>query len=646
MHYRPDQKNLKEEKIMRNQFHFRFLFIVVTSLLLTMIQSSVFAQAIAFYSGNVKNTDNQPIENVTVSAQGTNSDTTNSNGEFLLQFTELPNADSSIYTTITFAHPEYQTLYKNVQISEGDSLANQGITLFPPSQTFNVTGNVKFEDAQPVMYGEISFLNVNGTSTENLYVSTDEQGNYSIDVPPGSYYIRSKALYRQETAWAYRYLYYDNAMTLQDADIMEVNSDTSDINFVHNNLQVGSISGNVIDVADLSPLEGVEISTTSNPKLDSSFVGTDSSGDYSVDVFEGEYLLFAYKTGYEVLFFNQAPTIFDATPVVVSPDNLNITGVDFSLPAQGTGTNSISGFVYDGETSDPLPDVYVYALPLSTGGNGNSSILKNGKSSGDGEILKTDNNGAYTLGKLSDGVYTILFYRADYVSIFYGGTFSWETANVFNLTGNTNLTNINISLAKMSGFGGEITGSVSTSDGGDTPANILTSSLVSVSNSSNDVVATAITDYNGKYLVPSVMNGVYTIKASHIGYITNEYSQPVQIDLSNNPVVKNIDIGLKSSPSSVTDNGGQTPETFNLYQNYPNPFNPTTKIEFDLAKAQYVSLRIYDILGKEITTLVNSFVRAGNYSIEFDASDLASGIYFYELNAGSFHQMRKMILLK
>ncbi|MEJ2506695.1 MAG: hypothetical protein P8Y81_10600, partial [Ignavibacteriaceae bacterium] len=74
---------------MRNQFHFRFLFIVVTSLLLTMIQSSVFAQAIAFYSGNVKNTDNQPIENVTVSAQGTNSDTTNSNGEFLLQFTEL-----------------------------------------------------------------------------------------------------------------------------------------------------------------------------------------------------------------------------------------------------------------------------------------------------------------------------------------------------------------------------------------------------------------------------------------------------------------------------------------------------------------------------------------------------------------------------
>lgn len=632
---------------MKNQFHFRFLFIVVIALLMIMMQSSAFAQAIAFYSGNVKNTDNQPIENVTVSASGANTETTISNGEFLLQFTELPNADSTEFTTITFEHSEYQTLYKNVMISEGDSLTNQEIILFPPTQTFNISGNVKFEDSQPVQYGEIAFLNVNGNVADNLYTSTDEQGNYSIEVPPGSYYIRSKALYREGAAWAYRYLYYDNALNLEDASILEINSDTSDINFIHRNLQAGSISGNVIDATNLSPVEGVEISTTSYPKLDSSFVGTDSNGDYTVDVFEGEYLLFAYKSGYELLFYNQATTIFDATPVVVSPDNLNVTGIDFSLPIEGTeGTNSISGFVYDADTGTPVPDVYVYALPLSTGGNGNSSLMKNGRSSGDGEILKTDNNGAYTLGKLSNGVYTIIFYRADYVSVFYGGTFSWETANVFNLTGNTNLTNININLVKMGGFGGEITGSVSTSAGGDTPTNILTSSLISVSNSSGDVVATAITDYNGDYIVPSVTNGIYTVKASHIGYVTTEYSQPVQIDLSNNPVVNNIDIGLESSPSSVADNNGQIPKSFDLYQNYPNPFNPTTKIEFDLANAQNVSLKIYDILGKEVVVLINDYMRAGNYSIEFDASNLTSGIYFYELKAGTFHQMRKMILLK
>ena len=645
MRYESDHKNLKEEKIMKNQFHFMFLFIIVIALLMTIVQTSAYAQAIAFYSGNVKNTDNQPIENATVSAQGTNTVSTNSNGEFALQFTDLPGGDSA-FTTITFEHSQYQTLYKNVLISEGDSLTNQEIILFPPSQTFNITGNVTFEDSQPIPYGEIAFLNVNGNSAENLYTLTDDQGNYSIDVPPGSYYIRSKALYRQGTAWAYRYLYYDNALNLEDAGILEINSDTSDINFVHSNFQVGSISGNVIDAATLSPLEEVEISTTAFPKLDSSIVVTDSNGDYTVDVFEGTYLLFAYKTGYEVLFFNQVATIFDATPVIVTADNLNVTGIDFSLPAEGTGTNSISGFVYDSDTGTPVPDVYVYALPISTGGNDNSPLMKNGVPSGDGEILKTDNNGAYTLGKLRNGVYTLLFYRADYVSVFYGNTFSWETANVLNLTGNTNLTDININLVKMDGFGGEIVGSVFTSGNIYSPTNILSSSLISVRNNSDDVVATAITDYKGEYIVPSVINGTYTVKASHIGYVTTEYSQPVKIDLSNDPIVNGIDIGVESSPSSVPGNDRQIPESFNLYQNYPNPFNPTTKIEFDLPKAENVSLKVYDVLGKEVAVLVNKFMRAGNHSVEFDASKFTSGIYFYELNAGSFHHMKKMILLK
>ena len=645
MRYESDHKNLKEEKIMKNQFHFMFLFIIVIALLMTIVQTSAYAQAIAFYSGNVKNTDNQPIENATVSAQGTNTVSTNSNGEFALQFTELPGGDSTL-TTITFEHSQYQTLYKNVLISEGDSLTNQEIILFSPAQTFNITGNVTFEDSQPVPYGEIAFLNVNGNSTDNLYTLTDDQGNYSIDVPPGSYYIRSKALYRQGTAWAYRYLYYDNALNLEDAGILEINSDTSNINFVHSNFQVGSISGNVIDAATLSPLEEVEISTTAFPKLDSSIVVTDSNGDYTVDVFEGTYLLFAYKTGYEVLFFNQAATIFDATPVIVTADNLNITGVDFSLPVEGTGTNSISGFVYDADTEMPVPDVYVYALPISTGGNDNSPLIKNGVPSGDGEILKTDNNGAYTLGKLRNGVYTILFYRADCVSVFYGNTFSWETAYMLNLTGNTNLTDININLVKMDGFGGEIVGSVFNSGNTYSPSNILSSSLISVSNNSGDVVATAITDYNGEYIVPSVKNGIYTVKASHIGYVTTEYSQPVQIDLSNNPVVKNIDIDVESSPSSVPGDDEQKPVSFNLYQNYPNPFNPTTEIKYSILNDGFTTLKIYDMLGREVKTLVNEEKPAGIYNVYFDASKLSSGIYFYSITSGSFHQTRKMVLAK
>lgn len=88
------------------------------------------------------------------------------------------------------------------------------------------------------------------------------------------------------------------------------------------------------------------------------------------------------------------------------------------------------------------------------------------------------------------------------------------------------------------------------------------------------------------------------------------------------------------------------PKEFSLEQNFPNPFNPNTNISYSLPSAQKVTLKVYDILGNEITTLVNEEKSAGSYSVNFDASNLPSGVYFYRLNAGSYSETRKMILLK
>lgn len=85
---------------------------------------------------------------------------------------------------------------------------------------------------------------------------------------------------------------------------------------------------------------------------------------------------------------------------------------------------------------------------------------------------------------------------------------------------------------------------------------------------------------------------------------------------------------------------------FSLSQNYPNPFNPTTSIEYQVASIEKVSIKVYDVLGREIKTLVNDVKLPGNYSVTFDASNLSSGIYFYQINAGKFNQTRKMILMK
>jgi hypothetical protein len=88
------------------------------------------------------------------------------------------------------------------------------------------------------------------------------------------------------------------------------------------------------------------------------------------------------------------------------------------------------------------------------------------------------------------------------------------------------------------------------------------------------------------------------------------------------------------------------PDKFDLYQNYPNPFNPVTKIKYQVPASEFVKLVIYDILGREIKTLVNNKLEAGVYEYEFDASNLNSGVYFYRLQAGNYTNVKKMMLIK
>lgn len=88
------------------------------------------------------------------------------------------------------------------------------------------------------------------------------------------------------------------------------------------------------------------------------------------------------------------------------------------------------------------------------------------------------------------------------------------------------------------------------------------------------------------------------------------------------------------------------PESFELRQNYPNPFNPTTRISFSLAKAGEVELKVYNVLGQEVETLVDDYYDAGDHEVLFDASNMASGVYFYKVNAGDYSDVKKMTLLK
>ena len=110
--------------------------------------------------------------------------------------------------------------------------------------------------------------------------------------------------------------------------------------------------------------------------------------------------------------------------------------------------------------------------------------------------------------------------------------------------------------------------------------------------------------------------------------------------------LKQIDFNGNFEYSDIIEVNVNTPTEYSLEQNYPNPFNPATTISYSIKEKGFVNLKVYDVLGNEVKTLVNEEQEAGKYQFEFNAISFASGIYFYSLQAGDFVSTKKMILLK
>jgi aminopeptidase N len=134
-----------------------------------------------------------------------------------------------------------------------------------------------------------------------------------------------------------------------------------------------------------------------------------------------------------------------------------------------------------------------------------------------------------------------------------------------------------------------------------------------------------------------------------MNYTNNEYFQWI-FDRQPTTLVfdPNNDIVLKEASTilGVIPKNKQLPFTFALHQNFPNPFNPVTRIKFDIPKRSNVTLKIYDVLGRLIIEPVNELREAGRYNVEFDGTNLPSGVYYYKIEAGSFTDVKKMVLIK
>jgi hypothetical protein len=174
----------------------------------------------------------------------------------------------------------------------------------------------------------------------------------------------------------------------------------------------------------------------------------------------------------------------------------------------------------------------------------------------------------------------------------------------------------------------------------------------------------------------STVNGTYTAKKFAVTYgmyiVVLTFEQPIVVRADTTWIASGVWMIRETSPSIALDLSafgygtmqvpGQiyeltlpigihnisstVPDKFELFQNYPNPFNPSSIIRFKIKDSRFVILKVFNALGREVVTLVNEKLNAGEYQATFDGSELASGIYFYKLMAGDFVQTRKMILIK
>jgi len=155
---------------------------------------------------------------------------------------------------------------------------------------------------------------------------------------------------------------------------------------------------------------------------------------------------------------------------------------------------------------------------------------------------------------------------------------------------------------------------------------------------------------SGKVFMDGAVIGAYESGLSKEGVIayvifneksTGNHSASIESVIARNS--SNLDLEVSFDGSN---NGFGIPKTFSLNQNYPNPFNPVTKIEYAVPNDVKVTLRIYDVLGREVNVLVNEIKKAGYYSVEWNGNQLSSGIYFYQMKAGDFTAVKKMMLIK
>jgi len=535
-------------------------------------------------------------------------------------------SDTRVLPGATYQY--YVVAYTNAATSDPSNTAEITLAPPPPPPAYaKITGTVLNATGAPLKDAFVKVFSQTSNYMRSAKTKTD--GTFSLTVLTGTYFV-------QTTKPGYISEYYDNVTSFANATPVV--------------LAVGDSVNLAIDLATFVPpatytLTGTVTNDQGAAQRAEIYVykvrlnnyhymvkrtHTDSLGNYSVPVKENDtVIVYAKAPGFAYFpeFYNNKRVITEADKIAVSG---NVTGIDFVMDPLPVYANGISGTVVD-TVGTPVPG-YVSAYRVE----GNLFGQKH-------YAVHTDSLGSYAFANLVPGEY-ILFvkpqgnYKPTYFR--YDGVQAYRRSQADSVVVDetTLISNINFTVRARpdSGFAW-ISGKVMA---GLTEA--ASESFVYAVDSDNEVVAFAMTDKNGNFVLDGVLPGQYTVVPDRPDFM-NAVTAVAVVGANNyNPFV-NVRL-MNDSPSDVTD--GSVVTGYQLAQNFPNPFNPSTTIRYTIPEAGVVSIKVYNILGKEVGTIVNGFHQSGTYNVSFDASKLASGVYLYKIEAGSFKATKKFTLLK
>jgi len=360
-----------------------------------------------------------------------------------------------------------------------------------------------------------------------------------------------------------------------------------------------------------------------------------NNGYYNVQLPPGKYLAAAVKDSFITIFYGGSMDPFNGNYITVNKDSTSYA--DIELLKSSPISKKISGVVTDKISTDRLRRGIV--------------VIRKGTHTPNKVSIDTISLRAYTSIIKDDGTYEIIgienpgYYFVQAFSDFYipgyynqsGSSVFWQNADSIYIS--SSVTNINFTLSRDSSFGaGSISGQINS-------GNRLFNEAA--------VVYAKSTDYNIPFNYTLRRNGNY-YELHNLPY--GNY-QLVGQQIGMNDVLSDI---LHITPSStsftgvnlnfatdINENQGTSPKYFILNQNFPNPFNPSTTISFSLSERQFVTLKVFNLLGDIISTVISSEVDAGFYKVNFSmGSNLSSGLYIYQLKAGYNSSEKKMLYIK